>query len=769
VNLVMTDRPPPSLGTYRPRHDVEPASEIHDRSRLPRIVTQRPVRARPERIEPPEMEPTRRYRGLRLLVYAGFGLAAFVGAAVAAAVLLVPTDLVRDQIIAGIKAQTGREVVIAGRVSLSLFPRPGIVAHDVALSNPPGMAGEPMVRAREIQVSFGLLPLLLRQVSVDRLLLRQPVIDLHVDSQGKRNWDFAALQPPARLAQAGGARAKDMPSELKDFLRGSSGGGAGPQSRGFGLNDLSLGNVALTDGTVHYRDDRAQIDETVTSLDAQFSLPNIARPLETVVDGMWRGEAVHLASQVFPVRALFERRPVQVDLKLSAKRASVAYKGTVGSADGPEFDGHVDLTASSMDALAHWYGRELPALISGAVSIGGDFKRTAGGMSLSGARFNVGSLNGTGDLSLDTRAVRPTLKGALQFASLDLGLASLVSDGLPATMPSPQGLQSSGAPASSSGPPASIEDILTRSPQKAPQVRGYLARDGWSDQPIDTKLFGVADAELRIGFERAVWRELVLGGGQLGLALRDRVAQITLDGLQLYDGKARGVISIDAKGPDLAIGCNVSADGVQSLPFLKGLSGFDWISGRGHISAALAARGASERQLIETLAGKADIAVADGAIEGLDMATIARGLSQGKRAVFERTAGARTPFSAFSATTKMINGIARNDDFSLTGPDGRTTGAGTIDLPQRTLDYTLTIRPAALPTLAVPLVLTGSIDKPVVTPQLAGIANSAAQAIGAYANTPQGKEVQETVKGLLQGDPAAQAKAKSFLDQLLKK
>ena len=138
----------------------------------------------------------------------------------------------------------------------------------------------------------------------------------------------------------------------------------------------------------------------------------------------------------------------------------------------------------------------------------------------------------------------------------------------------------------------------------------------------------------------------------------------------------------------------------------------------------------------------------------------------------------KTDFSEFAASTQITNGIARNDDLRVTSAQVRATGAGSIDLPARTMDYVL--RPkiatgqggAPGAGLEIPLKIVGSLDKPTVTADVGSLLrdpNQAIQAIQEAAKTPAGKEVEETVKGLLNGDPNARAKAKGFLDQLLKK
>ena len=56
----------------------------------------------------------------------------------------------------------------------------------------------------------------------------------------------------------------------------------------------------------------------------------------------------------------------------------------------------------------------------------------------------------------------------------------------------------------------------------------------------------------------------------------------------------------------------------------------------------------------------------------------------------------------------MTNGVARNDDLALKSPAIQLSGAGTIDLPQRRLDYR--VQPAvgiAGANIAVPVLITG--------------------------------------------------------------
>ncbi len=704
---------------------------------------------------------------LRLVTYSLLGLVVFVVAAGAAAFMFVPTDVIRNRVAAEVKARTGRDLVIAGRPSLTIWPRPAVSLKDVTLSGPPAMGGGPLIRVAEIEVAVQILPLLLHDVSIDRLILRRPVVDLVVDAQGRRSWDFADAGL-VRLAQAT-TPGKVLPKELQDFVKGATDAAgsapAAPSGRSR-ISDVTLGNVGVMDGTVRYRDARAGIDETVTALNATFALANIASPLETKGDLVWRGEPVAITAQLSPFRALMDGRPIQAQVKAVAAPLSLSYDGAAATQPDLDLDGRVSLKAASLEKLARWTGRPVVAGLAGGMSIEGKFKQAAQVTAFNDARLSVGPLTGSGTVSVDSRGARPFVKGAMHFAVLDFNALKMLSEVAP----------SGAVPVQAK--PQSIEDLLKAGPESAapaakaakPQVRGYTRREGWSDDVIDVSALGLLDADVKLGFDKVIWQDLTTGAGQMGVSLKAKMAKLSLEDVQLYNGRARGIVTVDATAAEPTIGGNLVAEGVSALPLLKALSDFDWISGKARIAVAVAGRGATERQLIATLNGKTDISITDGALIGYNFGNLLKGIGQGRAPSFDRVTTEKTEFSEFAASAQITNGVARNSDLRVKSPQLNATGAGTIDLPARTMDYVL--KPKMQAGLEVPLKITGSLDKPTVTPDVAGLLrdpNAALQAIQDAAKTPQGREVQDTVKGLLNGDPASREKAKGFLDQFLKK
>lgn len=118
---------------------------------------------------------------LALVALALAGLAVF-------AALFDPNDY-RDRVAALVRAETGRELVLAGPLELSFFPWLAVEAQNVSLGNAPGFGPEPMLRVRRMVVGLQLLPLLSGELRVGDVRLDGLELFLARDVEGRRNWD----------------------------------------------------------------------------------------------------------------------------------------------------------------------------------------------------------------------------------------------------------------------------------------------------------------------------------------------------------------------------------------------------------------------------------------------------------------------------------------------------------------------------------------------------------------------------------------------------
>ena len=93
-----------------------------------------------------------------------------------------------------ISEQVGRPVTLKGDIHWSVFPQIGLQTEDVIVENRPGFTNDPILRADMVQLQLKLLPLLKKNIVVKEIHIRNAILNLQVNSQGKNNWSDVTKQ-----------------------------------------------------------------------------------------------------------------------------------------------------------------------------------------------------------------------------------------------------------------------------------------------------------------------------------------------------------------------------------------------------------------------------------------------------------------------------------------------------------------------------------------------------------------------------------------------
>ncbi len=322
------------------------------------------------------------------------------------------------------------------------------------------------------------------------------------------------------------------------------------------------------------------------------------------------------------------------------------------------------------------------------------------------------------------------------------------------------------------------EDGAPRGASAAPRgPKRAVGRRDWADDVIDLSPLGLADADLKVSAERVVYKDLSSGQARLTLALRNRIAKLTLEDMLLYSGRGRGTLTLDGSGEVPVTSADLKLEGVSASPLLRDALGLDWLDGRSTIIVAVAGQGSSERQIVETLNGKVEARTANGSVAGVDVDKLLQNLEHGKLTGFDIGPGEKTQFSDFIATFTVAGGVATNQDLRLISPRVRVTGEGTIDLAKRQVDYTVHPKlvggiaaPGAVlkvKDLEIPVRVEGPWEKPTYSVKGQERIAETLKQIGKNLKT---EEVQEAIKGLIEGGEGQQkVKPRELLEKLLKK
>lgn len=777
-----TPRPPPRLGQFRPDRDghVPPPKRS--------IAGVAPVQAgRPYVDGRSSMEHRPRRRG-RAMVYAFLGFVGLLAVGLGALVAAPPVDLVKAHVAAAVERQTGRKLLI-GTAGVSFASGLGVSLANVTLSAPRAMAGAPLLSVERIEVSLALFPLVFREVKVDRLTLVRPVLDLRVDGNGRRSWDFASRgeggRLPLRYAQIPGPKtdAGPLPPELADFMRNASPPqGSNATGHRVGLETLSFADVRVEQGRIRYADLRSGFARELGGIDVSLSLPSVAGPVSAKGHAVLAGERVSVVLRLDQLGDFLADRSVPARINLDGRAISASYEGKLTGGTQPLADGRVALKAPSAAKLARVLDLPVAGLdVVGAVSLEGQMRATATSLMLTSATLAGGGTSGTGLLGLEYGGERPRLVTNMRLSVLDLDQLSGVTwtareaaqsaePGSPGRFAAPVG--SSEQP---SLPPRSIGDLLERddvAPQPltnpATRVHGYRKRAGnqWNVDAIEAQWLREFDADARLQVAALRTGGLEVSQAQAGVELKDGVLRLTLTDAQIAGGTVRGLASIDARKPSMVVGANVTGERLD-FKQLMALTGSDAIDGRGGLVVAVSAEGGSERELVSTLAGRAEVKIADGALVGWDADAMVAGLGKGQMPSSHRDPKARTPFKELSGNFNITKGVARTRDLKLDSRTVTASGTGTVNIVDRNIDMTVKPRLAG-GGIEIPIRIAGSWDDPSIVPDV-GRALESPQAQEAVRHLKDGN-VDGALRSVLGNGPKADKqidKAKELLRGIL--
>src|SRR5882672_1835650 len=135
---------------------------------------------------------------LKYTFYTIVSLIALIVIAIAVAVATFDPNKYKGELAKIVKEKTGRTLTVEGKIGLSIFPSVAVAVGKTTLSE--RNSDKIFARIDDVKVSLALLPLLSKEVVVDRVTLSGLNVDLVQDKNGKTNFaDLAgAGEPPAQ-------------------------------------------------------------------------------------------------------------------------------------------------------------------------------------------------------------------------------------------------------------------------------------------------------------------------------------------------------------------------------------------------------------------------------------------------------------------------------------------------------------------------------------------------------------------------------------------
>jgi AsmA protein len=635
-------------------------------------------------------------RNLKVLGVLAAGIVALLCAVLLGVWLFVNPNAYKSRIAASVKESTGRELKLPGDIKLSVIPWVALELGPASLGNPPGFSDEPFLSFTHASVRVRLLPLLRQHLQVARVEVEGLDLRLRRNAAGRGNWQGAEPEQPAAKSDLDHTDASPALETLAN-IRVENGRVTfeGITVEKFNLETGSLAADRHVPINLTFDASRAPLGEQL-SLNAKFDLSQDAAQKALRLSAVNVSGTLNRPGEGRP--AHWELSAPEINLSvveqtLAAQALSLSYSGVhlTGSAQATNIFGGMSVAGSV--TLAPLVLREIEP------RLGFPLPRTRDPKALS-------QLSATTDFAYDSKTLAlahlqvrlddTQIQGNLKFIAgdtqalqFDLAVDQVDLDRYRAPTGAPAA-QESAVPASSAKP-----------------------ETAW-------------DASGTLAIKSARFASLDLSNVHVTVVAKDKVLHLSPVEAQVDGGHSSGDIALDSRGGIPTLSVDEQLTGIDMAQLLANTGGKGRLSGRATLNLKASARGASVDAMLKTLTGHLDANLADGALQGIDVAyelSVAQALLD-KSAPPARASSNRTPFQAFKLSSQITGGVAETHDLTIASQALKVAGQGSVNLANKGIDFKLLASVATAPdrNTDIPLKVTGTYADPTVRPDIEGLA-----------------------------------------------
>src|SRR5664279_1517799 len=260
----------------------------------------------------------------------GMPIAAFLGVALIGLIAtswFLNRDALRQAVEAQIRAVTGLDLVIKGKIDVSVFPGSYVSFHDVGLKG--GGTADPALNVDVLTANLRLLPLLLQRFEIADVMMLRPHIHVIREADGESNWT-PFIDSIARTMK--------------------------PDAD----NQVSFSEIRIQDGVLNYEDAANHVFETLEDIDLSLAWPSISRSFAATGQIDWRGERVDGSISASDFIAALSGDRSGLKARLSSAPLKLAFDGAIANRTSTMMEGTLTIDSPSLRNALRWAGQAPP-------------------------------------------------------------------------------------------------------------------------------------------------------------------------------------------------------------------------------------------------------------------------------------------------------------------------------------------------------------------------------------------------------------------------
>ncbi len=465
--------------------------------------------------------------------------------------------------------------------------------------------------------------------------------------------------------------------------RGPSGGNG--TGNGGSHTTTQFSGIRIAGAHITYDNARTHTARAIDDLDATIDVTDLDRPARANGSFALSGRKTEFDVTVSVPRAVLDDKPVGVDLALTSDLLKARLAGRIDRAG--TFAGRARIDAPSLRDAAAQFGAKVPG---GAFSLDGAVGARDDDAWLHEGKLKLDAMSASGSIELSRDGKHTVVQADLKVDRLNLDAYSQA----------PHDPPSKGR----SGVEAGVEEWnrtpLVLEPLRDVVLHAHIAAGAFAYRHIRAdKTFIQIDAE----------RDVVM------LDLRQ----------QMYGGTAAVGVTADLHGASPVWAVNGDFEHMALAPFLTDTIGVTQIDGTGAIKLDVTSEGADTETIMRRLDGKGALDFRGGRIKGVNFGQVARTIQAFLGDAIDRNAF--TDYRSMTASFTAKDGVLASNNFQLNGPLMKTSGAGTVDVGNREIDFRIVPKATAslgkfkLVDIGVPFRIKGPWRHVRYTPDVGGI------------------------------------------------
>jgi AsmA protein len=260
----------------------------------------------------------------------GMPIAALLGLALIGLIAtswFINRDALRAAVEAQIRAVTGLDLVVNGKIEVSVFPASYVSFHDVGLKG--GATADPALGVDVLTANLRLLPLLLQRFEIADVMMLRPKIRVVREADGESNWT-PFIDTIARTMKPGAE------------------------------NKVSFSEIRIQDGVLSYEDAANHVSEALDDIDLSLAWPSISRSFAATGQFDWRGERIDGSISASDFLAALSGDRSGLKARLASAPLKLAFDGTVANRTSMMMEGTLTVDSASLRNALRWTGQPPP-------------------------------------------------------------------------------------------------------------------------------------------------------------------------------------------------------------------------------------------------------------------------------------------------------------------------------------------------------------------------------------------------------------------------